>query len=71
MSSTTKLFAGLATLAVVTTTTTGLRILARRRSSVPLGADDYWIVASLFIMFGMLADGGVRRLGRPFIHVTI
>ncbi|MCJ1246983.1 hypothetical protein MMC30_004194 [Trapelia coarctata] len=52
-------FFGLLALTLATAIITGLRFLARIKSKVPLGADDYWIIASLFIMFGMIAIEGV------------
>lgn len=65
-STVTRTFFGLLALAVATTMITGLRLLARIRSKVLLGAEDYLLVVSLFIMFGMVAVGGVRTLSRRF-----
>ncbi|MCJ1393969.1 hypothetical protein MMC18_006846 [Xylographa bjoerkii] len=56
---TSKAYSGLVVLAVVTTAVTGLRFLARFRSRVPVGADDYLILVSLLIMYGLVVASGI------------
>ena len=46
-------------LAVLATVTVCLRFVARRLVKGSFWADDYWIVVSLVVMFGFLADCGI------------
>ena len=56
-------------LGVLATITVCLRFVAKRLLKGPHWADDYWIVVSLIVMYGFLADSAISTYPFPNLHV--
>ena len=49
-------------LGAISTIAVALRLLARRRTTVPIGADDLWVIGSLIPEYGMVISGTFSEL---------
>ena len=58
-----------AVLAVLATITVCLRFVTKRLLKAPYWADDYWIVVSLIVMYGLLADSAIGMYPFQYLHI--